>query len=103
MKSQQMTSSVASRAEVSGVPHWLTPDCRAKCQGPSQVLLFYDLEPTPSVSLMCRVAHRRVRTGAPDQIAPCDSVTLGKLLNVYMPQLPHLSNVDNNKPTSGMM
>lgn len=100
MKSQQMTSSVTCRAEVSGVPWWLTPDCRAKCQGLSQVLLLYDLEPTPSVSLMCRVVHRRVRMGAPDQIARCDSVTLGKLLNIYMPQLSRLSNVDNDKPTS---
>lgn len=102
MKSQQMTSSVTSRAEVRAVPRRLIPDCRAKCQGLSQVLLFYDLEPTPSVSLMCRVAHRRVRMGAPDQIAPCDSVTLGKLLNIYMPQLPRLSNMDKTYLT-GMM
>ena len=51
---------------------------------------------------MCRVAHRRVRMGAPDQIAPCDSVTLGKLLNIYMPQLPRLSNMDKTYLT-GMM
>ena len=65
-----------------------------------QVPLLYDLEQTPSVFLMCRAVHRRVKVGCPDQIAPHGSVTLGKLLSISVPQLPHLSNVNNNKPTS---